>query len=140
MIGGTEQLWREPESGWCRPEVVAVALGLDLRRLAELAEEGQLERRESDGAIWVDGHDADPLSFGEDASADEAINAVGEALSAVSGELSTAQREGALNPTLPCVPDADDTPPPLPLDPQADPKADESNGRTRFAFPFGIAL
>ncbi len=139
MFGGTDQLWREPESGWCRPEVVAVALGLDLRRLAELVSEGCLERRDSDGAIWVSGHDEDPLALAEDRSAGDAINAVGEALTAVSGELSASEmtRDSALRPTLPCVPEeATDAPPPLPIE---EPDAAQVE-RTRFAFPFGIAL
>ena len=137
IISGTDQLWRQPESGWCRPEVVAVALGVDLRRLDALVEGGCFERRSSDGAIWVCGHDEDPLAPNRERSASEAIGAVGEALSALSGDLSRARlceipcpaAQGALDL-------AEDTPPPLPL---ADASA-TSGGRTRFAFPFGIAL
>ena len=112
-------------------------LGVDLPRLSVLVEDGCFERRSSDGAIWVSGYDEDPLAPRTQRSAEEDIDAVGVALSALSGDLTKARREDALRPTLPCVPeDAADEPPPLPLS-QASP---DSGERTRFTFPFGIAL
>jgi len=130
-----ETIWRRPEGIWVKPAYLADCMGVDTAQVLELARRGLLERRDTDGAVFVEGSDTPRFRSAEIDSESAAIAAVAAMLAGVRRDLSAVHAridEAVENEVSRVFAETLREPEPAYKVPQQQ--------SSWFAFPFGISL
>ncbi len=129
-----ETIWRRPEGIWVKPSQLAESMGVDTAHVHDLARRGLLQRRPTDGAVFVEGSDTPRFKPGAVGAEAQVIASVAEMLAGVRASLNAvhAQIDEAVQTEVQRV-YAETLREPAPA---AKPQQQSS----WFAFPFGISL